>query len=120
MLVASVTIKSSAVSVSSFPELGGWDSAPSRPSGEPVLKKKGSAQPGVARNSATVSVAATRLSRNIIVVLLDRKMLVASQRATSLRAESAALRDFDAPQNSSNAFKARGPSPPKSCAKVQD
>src|SRR5262249_18371956 len=59
--------------VSSFPELGGWDSAPSRPSGEPVLKKKGSAQPGVARNSATVSVAATRLSRNIIVVLLDRR-----------------------------------------------
>src|SRR5215470_6773320 len=53
MLVVSVKGKSSAVSVSSLPRLGGWDSAPSRPSGEPVLKEKGSAQPDVARNTAT-------------------------------------------------------------------
>src|SRR5438034_5479403 len=62
MLVVSVRMKSSAGSVSSVPELGGWDSAPSRPSEVPVLKKKGSAQAGVASPTPAVTVAATRLT----------------------------------------------------------
>src|SRR5215472_14879800 len=115
MLVASVTIKSSAVSVSSFPELGGWDSAPSRPSGEPVLKKKGSAQPGVARNSATFSVAATRLSRNIIVVLL------AAQGAGCLAARHHCARsplhcEICTPLKFLERLQGARPEPPKSCA----
>src|SRR5882724_339384 len=50
------------VSVSSVPELGGSDSAPSSPSGVPVLKKNGSAQAGVASPTPKVTVAATRLT----------------------------------------------------------
>src|SRR2546426_1165242 len=44
MNVGWLRMKSSAVSVSSVSEAGGWDSAPSRPSGGPVLKKKRIAQ----------------------------------------------------------------------------
>src|SRR6516225_9824462 len=119
MLVASVTIKSSAVSVSGFPELGGWDSAPSRPSGEPVLKKKGSAQPGVARNSATVSVAATRLSRNIIVVLLDRRDAgcLAARNITARGVRRTAR--FRASEFLERLQGARS-EPPKSCTTAQD
>src|SRR5206468_5466786 len=50
------------VSVSSVLELGGSDSAPSSPSGVPVLKKSGSAQAGVASATPQVIVAATRLT----------------------------------------------------------
>src|SRR5262245_55532140 len=58
MLVVAIRSKSSAVSVSSVPTPAGWDNAPSRPSGFPVLKKKDSAQAGVAR----ATVAAMKLS----------------------------------------------------------
>src|SRR6516162_3955057 len=120
MLVASVTIKSSAVSVSGFPELGGWDSDPSRPSGEPVLKKKGSAQPGVARNSATVSVAATRLSRNIIVVLLDRRDAgcLAARNITARGVLRTAR--FRRASEFLEGLQGARPEPPKSCATAQD
>src|SRR5713101_3085491 len=57
-------MKSSAVSVSSFPALARRDSAPSSPSGVPVLKKKGVAQVGVASHTPAVTTAATRLTRN--------------------------------------------------------
>src|SRR5512136_422234 len=59
MVVVSVRMKSSAVSVSRLLTLAGWDSAPSFPSGLPVLKKKGSAQAGVASHAAALTVAAT-------------------------------------------------------------
>jgi hypothetical protein len=49
-------MKSSAVSVSRFPALGRWDSAPSRLSGVPVLKKKDSAKAGVASHTPAINV----------------------------------------------------------------
>ena len=58
MLVVSVRMKSSAVSVSRFAESAGWDSAPSSPSGPPVLKKKGSAQAGVTSHIPAATAAA--------------------------------------------------------------
>src|SRR5437773_8459134 len=66
MNVGWLRMKSSAVSVSSVSEAGGWDSAPSRPSGVPVLKKKRSAQAGVASHTPTINVTAIRAS-----VLID-------------------------------------------------
>ena len=60
MIVLSVRMKSSAVSVSRFPALGRWDSAPSRPSGVPVLKKKKSAEAGVASDSQAIKQTAVR------------------------------------------------------------
>src|SRR5678815_1721387 len=84
MLVVWVRAKSSAVSVSSVPAPAGWDSAPRRPSGSPVLKKKGSAQAGV----ASPTVAAMRLTRRgaasarahvfQLTVVLDRFIRVSS------------------------------------------
>jgi hypothetical protein len=71
MLVVSVRIKSSAVSVSSFDALAGWESEPSRPSALPVLKVNESAQTGVISATATVSVAAMRCRWNVMAVLLD-------------------------------------------------
>ena len=59
MLVVSVRMKSSAVSVSRWRQLAGCDNVPSSPSGVPVLKKKGSAQAGVASHSPAVTAAAT-------------------------------------------------------------
>src|SRR5262245_49574925 len=59
MIVFSVRMKSSAVSASGFPALGGWDSAPSRPSAVPVVKKKDSAKAGVADKPA-INVTAVR------------------------------------------------------------
>src|SRR5512139_3396921 len=87
MLVVSVRMKSSAVSVSRWRMLTGWDSAPSSPSGAPVLKKNGSAQAGVASPTPAVTVAATsrrpagtsagiRVAKNVnnLVVVRDRFM----------------------------------------------
>src|SRR5512143_1971883 len=62
MVVVPVRMKSSAVSVSRWPVLAGWDNVPSSPSGLPVLKKNGSAQAGVASHTPAVTVAATRLT----------------------------------------------------------
>src|SRR5215471_18859169 len=81
ILVVSLRRKSSAVSVSSAPELGGWDRAPSRPSGELVLKEKGSAQLSDAKDTVTATMTTTRLIRNIIALLL------ASQGVAPSRAE---------------------------------
>src|SRR5512143_2576964 len=59
MVVVPVRMKSSAVSVSRWPVLAGWDNAPSSPSGVPVLKKNGSAQAGVASHTPAVTRTAT-------------------------------------------------------------
>src|SRR5947199_3040570 len=56
MTVVRGRTKSSAVSVSIFPKLTRRDSAPSRPSGVPVLKKNISAHAGVANHSPTRTV----------------------------------------------------------------
>src|SRR5215472_10551537 len=66
MLVVWDRMKSSAVSVSSFPELGRRDNAPSRPSGLPVLKKKRAARAGVASHSPANNVAAIKLTRKFM------------------------------------------------------
>jgi hypothetical protein len=49
--------------------LGGWDSAPSRPSALPVLKEKESALAGVASQTAAVAVIVTRF-----IVLISTSM----------------------------------------------
>src|SRR5436309_3570373 len=66
--VASVNTKSSAVSVSRPWEPAGLESAPSLPSGLPVLKEKRSACARVARQTAKANVTAVRLARILIVV----------------------------------------------------
>jgi len=68
MNVVCVRTKSSAVSVSTVLER--WDSAPSRVSGLPVLKKKVSAHAGVASYTPRVNVAAIKLTRNLMAILL--------------------------------------------------
>src|SRR6185369_4634161 len=73
-------MKSSAVSVSSFPELGRWDSAPSRPSGVPVLKKKDPARAGVASDTPAINVMAIRA-----IVLIDHSPFGLLVDLTSLR-----------------------------------
>src|SRR6185369_11742142 len=60
MNVAWDSMKSSAVSVSSVLDAVGWESAPSSPSGVPVLKERRSAQAGVASHSPRVDVRAIR------------------------------------------------------------
>src|SRR5215510_10921761 len=57
MTVVSCKMKSSAVSVSSFPSLARRESAPRRPSGVPVLNENPSAQAEVAKNPPTSTVA---------------------------------------------------------------
>jgi len=76
--VVSVRIKSSAVSVSSLPPLGGWDSAPSRPSGLPVLKKNGAAQAGLASQTAVLN--ATAAKANFLMVILHDEALMLGER----------------------------------------
>ena len=70
MTVVSVRMKSSAVSVSSFP---GSHSARAlrvaRPA-LPVVKKKGSAQAGVVKPHPAVIIADTKLARNLMSLLL--------------------------------------------------
>src|SRR5215472_11691261 len=68
--VVSARMKSSAVSVSSFPGLAGRDAAPSRPSGVPVVKKKVAAHAGVASHAAMANMAAVRLIRDFITTPL--------------------------------------------------
>src|SRR5262245_2417596 len=67
MNVAWDRMKSSAVSVSNVPGAVGWESAPSRPSGVPVLNEKRSAQAGVASHSPMINVRAIRA-----IVLIDQ------------------------------------------------
>src|SRR5215471_14907990 len=69
MTVVSVRMKSSAVSVSTFPGLSPRESAPSRPSAPPALKKKGSAAAGVASTPAVI-IADTKLTRDFMSLLL--------------------------------------------------
>ena len=66
IVVVSVRMKSSAVSVSSAPGLAGRDSAPSSPSGFPVLKKNGAAQAGAASHTPTLTATPTTLNRNTV------------------------------------------------------
>ena len=82
MTVVSVRIKSSAVSVSSLPPLGGWDSAPSRPSGLPVLKENGAAQAGVASHTAAVlnAMNATTAKANFLMAILHDEALMLGER----------------------------------------
>src|SRR6266481_1044895 len=75
MTVVSVRIKSSAVSVSSLPPLGGWDSAPSRPSGLPVLKKNGAADAGDASHT-TVLNATTARANFLMAILHDEASML--------------------------------------------
>jgi hypothetical protein len=85
-------MKSSAVSVSRWPALAGWDNVASRPSGVPVLKKNESARAGVARPTPAATAAATsrrplgmsasiRVAKNVdnLVVVRDRCMSFSSQ-----------------------------------------
>src|SRR5215471_16173740 len=62
-------MKSSAVSVSTFPGLAGRDSAPSRPSGAPVVKEKVSAHAGVASHTPRPIVRALKLDGNLMAIL---------------------------------------------------
>src|SRR5947207_2955345 len=62
MTVVCCRMKSSAVSVSSFPGLARRDAAPSRPSGLPVLKEKGADHSDVATHIPKVSLAALELT----------------------------------------------------------
>src|SRR5438128_849018 len=69
MTVVSVRAKSSAVSVSIFPGLGRRDSAPSRPSGLPVLKKKCSAHAGSASPIPIIRIAVAKLNRDLMIII---------------------------------------------------
>ena len=70
MTVVCCRMKSSAVSVSSFPGLARRDSAPSRPSGLPVVKEKGAAHRGVATHIPKASLAPVKLSIDLISLLV--------------------------------------------------
>jgi hypothetical protein len=70
MTVVSVRMKSSAVSVSSFPGLALRESAPSQPSALPVVKKKGLAQAGVASHTPAVNNEAINLTCKLMPILL--------------------------------------------------
>jgi hypothetical protein len=65
--VASVRAKSSAVSVSGFPVLGGRESDPNLPSGFPVLKKNTSAAAGRAAVSPTESAATDAIAMYVFI-----------------------------------------------------
>jgi len=69
MTVVSVRKKSSAVSVSILFGLSVRESAPSRPSALPVVKKKGAAQAGLVSNPAVI-IADTKLARDLMSLLL--------------------------------------------------
>src|SRR6266478_5067930 len=70
MTVVSARMKSSAVSVSSLPGLWLLASAPSKPSGFPVVKKKGAAEADVASPMpAAVIIADNKFTRNFMFVL---------------------------------------------------
>src|SRR5437867_2356297 len=70
MTVVSARMKSSAVSVSSFPALSLLASAPSKPSGFPVVKKKGADRADVASPMpAAVIIADNKFTRNFMFVL---------------------------------------------------
>src|SRR5439155_372361 len=69
MTVVSVRAQSSAVSVSIFPGLGRRDSAPSRPSGLPVLKKKCSAHAGSASPIPIIRIAVAKLNRDLLIII---------------------------------------------------
>src|SRR5262245_30722572 len=72
MTVVSARKKSSAVSVSIFPELSLRASAPSKPSGFPVVKKNGAAEADVARPMpAAVIIADANFIRKFTLVLLS-------------------------------------------------
>jgi hypothetical protein len=76
IVVVSVRMKSSAVSVSSAPGLEGRDSAPSSPSGLPVLKKNGAAQAGAASHTPTLIATPTTLDRNTVRTALFISLLL--------------------------------------------
>src|SRR5215813_10464224 len=69
MTVGTCTKKSSAVSVSTLPGPGRRESAPSRPLGLPVAKKKGAAQRGAARHRVNTKAPAARPPRDITTLL---------------------------------------------------
>src|SRR5262249_52912177 len=68
MTVVSCRTKSSAVSVSILPGLGGRENAPSCVVGLPVEKKNGTAQRGVAKSAATANAIAITLLREITIL----------------------------------------------------
>src|SRR5579864_3922659 len=70
MTVVCCRVKSSAVSVSIFPGLARRDSAPSRPSGLPVVKEKGDAHRDVATHMPKASLAPVTLSIDVISLLV--------------------------------------------------
>src|SRR6266567_581238 len=70
MTVVCCRMKSSAVSVSSFPALARRDSAPSRLSGVPVVKEKGAAHRDVATHIPKASLAPVKLSFDLISLLV--------------------------------------------------
>src|SRR5712692_2439184 len=67
MTVVCCRMKSSAVSVSSFPGLARRDSAPSRPSGVPVVKEKGAAHRDVATEIPKAKVAPLKLINDLLI-----------------------------------------------------
>src|SRR5437868_3504904 len=69
MIVVCCRMKSSAVSVSSFPGLARRDSAPSRPSGV-VVKEKGAAHKDVATHIPKANLAPVKLSIDLISLLV--------------------------------------------------
>src|SRR5690348_8417405 len=72
-------MKSSAVSVSRPCDPAGRESAPSLPSGLPVLKEKLSAQAGIAKQTARAKASAVRPTRILIVLLCWRGFLARTQ-----------------------------------------
>src|SRR6266516_649909 len=76
MTVVCCRMKSSAVSVSIFPGLARRDSAPSRPSGVPVVNEKGAAHRDVATHIPKASLARVKLSIDFISLLVVFILLI--------------------------------------------
>src|SRR6266700_2931129 len=76
MTVVGCRMKSSAVSVSSFPGLALRDSAPSRPSGAPGVKENGWAHKDAVAKTPRTSLAPVRFSVNFISLLVVFNLLV--------------------------------------------
>jgi hypothetical protein len=75
MTVVWSSVKSSAVSVSSFPGLARRDTAPMRPSGLPVVNEKGAANADVATHIPKASLAPVKLNVDFISLLAVSNLL---------------------------------------------
>jgi hypothetical protein len=70
MTVVWSRVKSSAVSVSSFPGLARRDAAPMRPSGLPVVNEKVAAHAGIATQIPKAKVAPVKFTSDLPIILI--------------------------------------------------